>query len=377
MPRLNSTFKNMIFFLYGRDPKSGSIVGPLGTGFFVGIEGKGSGNWYMQHFYAVTCWHVAVQNGGSIIRINTKDGKSRFIELEPHEWHFVPGADDLCATDITEMLSESDQTSFLPISLMVTKNFVEHEELEIGEDGFMLGLFGEQPGINHNMVAARFGNISLLAHDDAPIEQPNGMKRPSHIFDLRSRPGFSGSPVFVYRTPAGDLRSATERGRDKAYRRQMRRSFDVVGGGDFTSVVDRSFFNQVEDDHETESNTFLTLLGIHAGQYPESIEARKVRRTRPENDDIIRDRDKLRIPSSMAVVVPSWEIFNLLDLPEFQVERRKRDELMKENRDDENIPEPQVIDPSAAPPANGENPTHREDFMRLVGAAARKPEPKD
>jgi len=32
---------------------------------------------------------------------------------------------------------------------------------------------------------------------------------------------------------------------------------------------------------------------------------------------------------------------------------------------------------AALPPANGENPTHREDFMRLVGAAARKPEPKD
>ena len=27
---------------------------------------------------------------------------------------------------------------------------------------------------------------------------------------------------------------------------------------------------------------------------------------------------------------------------------------------------------ASAPPANGENPTHREDFTRLVGAAARK-----
>src|ERR1700730_10815269 len=66
------------------------------------------------------------------------------------------------------------------------------------------------------MIAARFGNISLLASDDAPIEQPNQQRRPSHIFDMRSRPGFSGSPVFVYRTPSGDLRYATERGRYKS-----------------------------------------------------------------------------------------------------------------------------------------------------------------
>src|ERR1700690_268268 len=85
MPRLNPTFKQMVFFLYGRDPKTSKVVGPLGSGFFVALEGVRSKNWYMRHFYAVTCWHVAVQNGASIIRINTTNGKSRFIELEPHE----------------------------------------------------------------------------------------------------------------------------------------------------------------------------------------------------------------------------------------------------------------------------------------------------
>ena len=58
----------------------------------------------------------------------------------------------------------------------------------------MLGLFAEQPGEKQNFIAARFGNISLLAHDDAPLEQPNGYKRPSHIFDMRFRPGFQVHP---------------------------------------------------------------------------------------------------------------------------------------------------------------------------------------
>jgi hypothetical protein len=202
MPRLNHRFKHMVFFLYGKDPKTGKVVGPLGTGSLIGLYGeKRPFNRYLHHYYAVTCWHVAVQHGASILRVNTKDGQSRFIELEPHEWQFIPGADDLCAADATELLAGTDEISFLPPSLMVTKDFIRSEQLEIGEDGFMLGLFAEQPGIEQNMVAARFGNVSLLANDNAPIEQPNEQKRPSHIFDMRSRPGFSGSPVFVYRTP--------------------------------------------------------------------------------------------------------------------------------------------------------------------------------
>lgn len=380
MPRLNRTFKNMVFFLYGRSPESGEIVGPLGTGSLIGVEAQ-TGTWYMNHFYAVTCWHVAIQNGASILRVNTKDGGSRYIELEPHDWQFIPGADDLCVADITERFNlQTDEISFLPLSLFVTKDFVTHEQLEIGEDGFMLGLFAEQPGEKQNFVAARFGNISLLAHDDAPLEQPNGNKRPSHIFDMRSRPGFSGSPVFVYRTPAGDLRSASERGRDKSIRRMTRRSFSVIGGGDFQHVVDRSMFDDMDDDRETHENTFLALLGVHAGQYPERVEARKETRVQPEHDDIIRDRDKLKIPSSMAVVVPSWEIVNLLNLPIFKIQRQKRDERMAAERDKKNIPEPEAIEPPAAAdalPASDANPNHREDFNSLVGAAARKPAPKD
>ena len=119
----------------------------------------------MQHYYAVTCQHV-LMSGASIIRINTKDGKSRLIELEPHDWEIIPGGDDMCAVDITERIStETDKVSYLLQSLIVTKKFAADEQLEIGEDGFMLGMFAEQPGIEHNMVAARFGNVSLLASE--------------------------------------------------------------------------------------------------------------------------------------------------------------------------------------------------------------------
>lgn len=319
MPRLNTRFKQTTFFLYGRSPTTGDIVGPQGTGFLIGVEAEG--HWLLRHYYAVTCYHVAVRAGASIIRLNTSDGHHRFIDLEPHEWQFIPSGDDVCAVDITERLTDRDDFSVIPPGWIMWKDFITNEQVEIGEDGFMLGLFADHAGKKQNLVAARFGNISLLAHDDEPIEQPHGQKRPSHIFDMRSRPGFSGSPVFIYRTPGGDLRTAAERGRDKITRRRTRVNYAVVGGGDFANMLDLSGLNNMNDDRETAENTFLMLLGIHAGQYPELVEARKVKRkTKAEaaEDDIIRDRDKLRIPSSMAVVVPAWEIINLLNLPMFR-----------------------------------------------------------
>jgi len=361
----------MAFFLYARSPKTGRIVGPIGTGFFIGLEAQGI--WYIRHCYAVTCHHVAVKAGASILRINTQDGGSRFIELEPHEWQFIPGGDDICAVDITDRLTDQDEYSVIPPSLVTWKDFIIQEQVEIGEDGFMLGLFAAHAGQKQNLIAARFGNLSLLADNQEPIEQANGQNRPSHIFDMRSRPGFSGSPVFIYRTPAGDLRSASERGRDKAFKRMTRRSIDTIGGGDFNQIIDRSTLNNMADDIEMEENTFLMLLGIHTGQYPERVEAQKIKKTSGEADDIIRDRDKLNIPGSMAVIAPAWEIINLLNLPIFVAQREERDKRMNEERDQKNLPEPESAVPAEKPAsADDANPNHQADFTRLVDVAARK-----
>jgi len=357
----------MVFFLYGRHPKTGEIAGPKGTGFLVGIDVKGS--WYAHHFYAVTCHHVAVQHGASILRINTADGGIRFIELEPHEWQFIPQSDDLCAADVTEFLKDGDDVSVLPENLMIRRDFLTQEEVEIGEDGFMLGLFADHSGAKQNLVAARFGNVSLLARDDEPIEQPNGQKRPSHIFDMRSRPGFSGSPVFLYRTPAGDLRSATERGRDKPFQNAANSAVNA-----YTWPTGRHRLGMLAEDLEVQGNTFLMLLGVHAGQYPERVEARKVRTTSGESDDIVRDRDKLKIPGSMAVVVPAWEIVNLLNRPHFVELRQQREQIEMQKREQKNTPEPEAASEANETISSSDdaNPHHLEDFRRLVGAAARK-----
>jgi hypothetical protein len=338
MPRLDPTLQSSIFFLFGKNPMTGDVEGPLGSGVLIGVHETDARHHHgpPRHVYAVTCWHAAIRDGASIIRINTKNRSSRFIELEPHEWQFTKDGHDIAAIDLTDRLDLNDEVSCVADHLFATKEFLQHDHVGIGEDGFMLGLFVDQPGVRRNMVAARFGNISLLADDDAPLEQPNKTKRPSHIFDMRSRPGFSGSPVFIYRTPAADLRRASERGNDKAFRRFSRRNsiIDVGAGGDFSHFVDNTSHYDFIDEMETRDNTFLTLLGIHVGQYHDRVKATKTKKIRSESSIV--EGDELDVPNSMALIVPAWEIANLLNLDIFRQQREERETADKKMGEREN-----------------------------------------
>lgn len=371
MPRLNPYFQYSVFFLYGINPESGKREGPHGTGVFIGIHDDSeipltpNRNNQIRHIYAVTCKHVAC-DGDSIIRINTKDGKSRFIPLEPHEWQYIYEGDDISAVDITDHLTEHDDFSHIPYNLFTTVEFFREYEFGIGEDGFMLGLFADQPGKDRNIAAARFGNVSLLADKDLPIEQGHEKERPSHIFDMRSRPGFSGSPVFVYRTPSSDIRNIT-------YGPPFKFSFKSSGTLSQIPAVVGGIPYSPEDwqQHlEDVKNTFIRFFGIHSGQYHDKIKARKYKR-KGEKDDHLRDGDELSMPNSMTVIVPAWEIRNLLNLPFFIKQREKRYmEREEKEKSEKNSVKPETAKESS-------NPSHKEDFTALVSEAAKKKQPTD
>ncbi len=211
MPRLDPSLPNSVFFLYRHTAEPDVFDGPCGTGFLVERYNPLFDN--RRHYYGVTNWHVACQTGASIIRINTQDGKSRFIELDSSEWEFLPDSDDLAVIDLTDFLDlRTDKFSCIGEYSFVTQPFIDGHSLGIGEDVFMIGLFVRHHGENVNVPMARFGNLCLVANENALIKQENRIERPCHVVDVRSRTGFSGSPVFVYRTPTNDISNTTSRG---------------------------------------------------------------------------------------------------------------------------------------------------------------------
>ena len=78
----------------------------------------------------------------------------------------------------------------------------KQEQIGPGDDVFMVGRFVDHQLLNQSATAVRFGHISM---DPAPVLQSNGVRADTYCIDLHSRSGYSGSPVFAYRTPGYDL----------------------------------------------------------------------------------------------------------------------------------------------------------------------------
>lgn len=379
MPRLSPTFARCVFFLYGKDKKGRYRSEPEGTGVLIGVrEFVRGGGWY-QNMYAVSCAHVIAQ-GATNVRINTREGGHRFIELDQDlDWFTPTNGADLAAADITDQFGYGDDTNFLSPYWLAGRDFIQKAQIGIGDDGFMLGLFSRQPGKARNLVAAKFGNITLMADDAAPVVHEDGRPgRPAHLFDIRSRGGFSGSPVFVYRTPGGDLRDV-DGGGEAGGGSQRRRT--TIAPRPQTDHLPRSLaiaqeHNTVEwaIEYDTDNNLFIRLLGIHVAQYPEVVRARKMPKSKPDSeaeDEIIRSGDRLVIDGGVTVVVPAWEIIDLLNREEFVKRRAER-----EKRQDDTAPVPennQLAEP--APPAKAVegDDKHRERFTALLDAAVGKP----
>lgn len=371
MPKLSQHLSNAVFFLYEKNPNapptSDNYLGPLGTGVIVTNERYWAGPTGPRNYYAVTAAHVA-RSGASIIKINTKAGPARAIEFDPCEWVADMAREDLAIVDITDRVDPAtDAISYITLDTFADRQFLSSPWVEfgIGEDGFMLGLFSEHTKTDENIVAARFGNVSMLADDLAPIEREDPdlkitWKTPCHVFDMHSRPGFSGSPVFVYRTPDSDLSDMPLR----------TRRFKLAD----PQIVHRQSFSlsqEIEVEDCTKIEVFMRLFGIHVAQFHDEVTITKVEKHRnPE----LKDGDTIRFPGSMTMIVPAWEIEHLLEHPELKAQREDRERRKKA----EALANPKrgavVLErgtKTQAEPADA-NPAHKEDFMSLLGAAATK-----
>ncbi|WP_316234918.1 MULTISPECIES: hypothetical protein [unclassified Bradyrhizobium] len=289
MPRIDHFWTNTVFYLYRLNPRTGIIdASPSGTGCFVQRPSRLTG---LSHMYAISNWNVTQDGGGSIIRINKPYGSTFNIELNPEDWIFDPKGDDLSAVDVTDHLFGNFDEVWVvdEENDFVSQSKFDDLRIGVGEDTVMLGMFSGHHGGDRNIPSARFGNISMLPSDKALVQQPNGVRRPSYLVDIRSRGGYSGSPVFVYRTLAGDLRRGA-----------------------------RLWPADAE-------NHLFALLGIHCAQFRERIEVRKATSAEAAGDPIL-ENDTLYIEGGTTVVIPAWRISELLDRPEFEATRADRDQ---------------------------------------------------
>jgi hypothetical protein len=307
MPRIPENIIRSVFYLYASKEDALAGVNPGGTGFIVdtGIKlDSASRSFTLPHYYGVTNWHVACDGDDCfpVIRLNTVDGGIDVLEFNPDQWEFLPGKCDVAVIPLHSLDDRTHAVQSISTNLFVR---TDANPYYIGDDTFMIGLFLDHAGVTTNVPSARFGNISMLPNPRATIRQYTGYDGVSYVVDMHSRTGFSGSPVFAYRTFGSDLTEL------------FGHRFDHLEIDDWDSEHSRGGRLQVR--------TLFNFLGIHWGQFPEEWEInsskKPLTRKAARKKGLLVDESYIEGMSGMTCVIPAWEILEVLNMPKLKKQR--------------------------------------------------------
>ena len=217
MPRIADRNLDGVAFLFRTRDEAEARSQLGGSAFFIGRAIAGSENTpngptYVP--YLISNRHVVWNTGAPFASLNRRDGNPPdVIEIDQTEWHVHPSGADLAAVCMLGRFDRAThKTTFLQDKYLLTKEFMHNADIGVGDEVFMMGRFLNHQGQVHNRPAARFGSLSMMLE---PLWN-DALKRDEEGFavEMRSRTGFSGSPVTVYRTPATVLTDVPEEHRD-------------------------------------------------------------------------------------------------------------------------------------------------------------------
>jgi hypothetical protein len=197
-----------------------------------------------------------------------------------------------------------------------------HGPIAVGDEIFIPSLFPGHVGEQRNIPVVRIGNIAARPIENIRIGSPTV---PAYLIETRSLGGISGAPVFLHLSPSS-ARSAM-----KSQTTQIGRNvpYALIG----------------------------LVLGSHSGRYASDfVEA-------DDNENIVtKDAD---FNAGISVALPIKHVLDILNSDELKGSRLAAIEEIKKQSGYRPAS-------ASAPLASDRNPTHLEDFNRLVDVAARK-----
>ncbi|WNJ98621.1 serine protease [Thalassospiraceae bacterium LMO-JJ14] len=310
--RLNEDLRNAVAFLgyvtYESDKQT--VFHPGGTGFFL---------WYDNVTYLVTARHVAESiEPPFALRASDRDGNPILINDIDHAgwfYHTDPNVDLAVVVGVPDGAMSISGDTLLTRALAVERN------VGVGDEAYIVGLYRLLRGKNRNRPIVHSGAVAMMPNDE-PIPQRDrrtGKVKDVHCYliEAQTLEGLSGSPVFirhVWKMPEAGNRQT-----------------GMLLGDAF-------------------------LAGVWSGAW-DAPPGEVLSLERPEAK---------RVPVGMGLAVSSFHLIELLEQPEV-IEHRKRRlaEGLTANQDvDIQRPERQE------PRTKADNPQHKEDFNRLLNAAA-------
>lgn len=167
-----------------------------GTGFIVTVPGTQD-----NHFaFMVTASHVAEKLEGNdfYIRANKKrGGKVELRGFADNPWWYHPTEREFIDCAVTlfapAQLRELD-VEHIPIELFADEEKIAVNNVGIGDEVFIAGLFTKVTETAQNVPIVRIGNVAMMLQERIPFH--NGMYT-VNLIESRSIGGLSGAPVFV------------------------------------------------------------------------------------------------------------------------------------------------------------------------------------
>ncbi len=172
-----------------------------GTGFLVGRTIEGTGQAF---YYLVTAAHViqgisSIDNfdGKVLLRMNFLDGNAYTVESDISNWKFHP---DEIEVDVAVLPNVSNLADVGDIQAIALEMFLNEQirvenDLGLGDEVFLTGLFHNHHGKQRNIPIVRAGNIAAMPEEK--VRTRMGFID-AYLVEARSIGGISGSPVFLY-----------------------------------------------------------------------------------------------------------------------------------------------------------------------------------
>lgn len=259
-----------------------------GTAFLAARIIEGTGRSFQ---YIVTARHVIQgiesksPDGKVVLRVNFKDGNAYSVESDIESWLFHPDESevDVAVRPFVNLGEEADVRQ-IGLSMFVNEEIKASDEIGIGDEVFLTGLFYNHHGKKRNIPVVRVGNIAAMP-EERVLTRMGFID--AYLVEARSIGGISGSPVFVH---LGLVRR--------------------VGG---------------ELKYSVEPHGTYYLLGLMHGHYLEST----------TSDDVLTEdaQNKERVNMGIAIVVPSEKILEVINQPmireaEDHVEKKLREQML-------------------------------------------------
>lgn len=325
--RINEDVRKSVVFV-GIATASGDFS-PYGTAFLIAWQDED------QKFpFLVTARHVledAKQTGLPIcIRVSAHDGTPQLGAMAYEHWHFHPNIAQCDIAVVPVNIShETFDIKYIGINPgELTDKYIAENDVGPGDEVFATGLLTRHFGKSKNIPVVRTGNIAAMPEE--PVDLGDMGEQHVYLIESRSIGGLSGSPVFLNTPP-----------------------FRVVG----TNVKDT-----VGHDRDY-------LIGVNIGLFKTSAGADSAISEKAGN----RDEFLELMSSGIAVVVPIQRVIETIRAHPIAEAMKRTIEKKKKQSD--------FVPTSAASAVGGlvaeatDNPSHKEDFTFLLGAAAKANKP--